>query len=226
MKNNAVNENAAPSISFDFINKYPLLKDLILYYQRVDNDNCINKDKFGILKDFINTITNNLTKSSNNFRYSDLIKDFALSLYILGGKLTYEYVRLNLPGSLPSLTMLRTLISHSNSKISEGEFRFDKLKEHFDHLNVKYAFGSEDATSVIRKIKYDSTTNTFIGFSIPPNRGVPVKQFYQTNSFDQLKTWFNSIKKSIITQCTHGSTSPTHWSNYYSKSMFVISLRC
>ncbi|CAF3345749.1 unnamed protein product [Rotaria sp. Silwood2] len=53
------------SLSFDFINKHPLLKTLVLWYQQIDNDDINNKDKNGFLKDFIDTITNNLTKSSS-----------------------------------------------------------------------------------------------------------------------------------------------------------------
>ena len=41
------------------------------------------------------------------------------------------------------------------------------FKKNLENLNVQYAFGSEDAIGVIRKIKYDSTTNTFNGFSTP-----------------------------------------------------------
>ena len=193
-----VDENPCLSLSSDFLDRHPLLKDLILYYQRVDNGNDINKDKIGLLKELMNTITTNLTKSSNNFRYSDTIKDFALSLYILGGKLTYEFIRLNLPGALPSLTMLHRLMSHLNSKINEGEFRFDALQKHSEHLNFQYAFGSEDATCVIKKIKYDSTTNVFNGFITPLNRGVPIKGFYQTDSFDQLRIWFDSVDKASL----------------------------
>ncbi len=129
---------------------------------------------------------------------TDTIKNFALSLYILGGKLTYEFIRLNLPGSLPNLTMLNTLISNSNSKISEAEFQFDQLQKHFENLNIQYAFGSEDATGVIKKIKYDSTTNTFNGFPTPLDRGVPIKEYYRTDSYDTLKFWFNSIDKSSL----------------------------
>ncbi|CAF2069261.1 unnamed protein product [Rotaria magnacalcarata] len=189
---------AYPSLLFDFINKHPLLKSLILWFQPLGNDGGINKDKHGFLIDFIDAVTNNLTKSSNHFRYSDTIKNFALSLYILGGKLTYEFIRLNLPGSLPSVTMLNTLISKSNAKISEAEFRFDQLQKHFDDHNLQYAFGSEDATSIIKKIKYDSTTNTFNGFPTPLDRGVPIKEYYRTNSFDKLKLWFDSNDKSSL----------------------------
>ncbi|CAM4816168.1 unnamed protein product [Rotaria magnacalcarata] len=189
---------AYPSLSFDFINKHPLLKSLIFWFQQLGNDGGINKDKHGFLIDFIDAITNNLIKSSNHFRYSDTIKNFTLSLYILGGKLTYEFIRLNLPGSLPSVTMLNTLISKSNAKISEAEFRFDQLQKHFDDHNLQYAFGSEDATSIIKKIKYDSTTNTFNGFPTPLDRGVPIKEYYRTDSFDKLKLWFDSNDKASL----------------------------
>ena len=86
-----------PSLSYEFINKHSLLKTLIDWYLLIDEDGTICDDKYRLLKEFINAITYNLTKPNNHFRYSDSIKDFAFSLYILGGKLTYEYVKLNLP---------------------------------------------------------------------------------------------------------------------------------
>ncbi|CAF2106563.1 unnamed protein product [Rotaria magnacalcarata] len=156
------------NLTFDLINKNPLLKNLVLLYQRIGSEGVTNTNKNGFLIDFINTITNNLTKSRNHFRYSDKIKDFALSLYILGGKLT------------------------------EAEFRFDQLQKHFKNLNLRYAFGSEDATGVIKKIKYDSITNKFIGFLTPLDHGVPIKEYYHTDSLDTLKLWFNSIDKASL----------------------------
>ncbi|CAM4758187.1 unnamed protein product [Rotaria magnacalcarata] len=94
--------------------------------------------------------------------------------------------------------MLNTSISKSNAKISEAEFRFDQLQKHVDDHNLQYAFGSEDATSIIKKIKYDSTTNAFNGFPTPLDRGVPIKEYYRTNSFDKLKFWFDSNDKSSL----------------------------
>ena len=167
--------DTSADISFDFINKHPLLKSLVLWYQRVDHNHITNKDNYGFLNDSIDTVTSNLTKSKNHFRYSDIINRFAPSLYILGGKLTYEFMRLNLPGSLPNLAILNKLISNSNSKISEAEFRFDHLQKHCDNLNVQYVFCSEDATGVIKKIKYDSTAKTFNEFSTPLDSGAPIK---------------------------------------------------
>jgi len=63
--------NANPSLSFDFINKHPLLKNLVLYYQRVDNDSNNNEDKYGFLKDFIDTITIIGAKSQGTRLFSE-----------------------------------------------------------------------------------------------------------------------------------------------------------
>ncbi|CAF4776215.1 unnamed protein product, partial [Rotaria magnacalcarata] len=74
------NGDSYSSLSFDFINKYPLLKKLIIWYQRVDNENVDDQNNNTFLKHFIDTLTDNLAKSSNNFRYSNSIKNFALAL--------------------------------------------------------------------------------------------------------------------------------------------------
>ncbi|CAF4640590.1 unnamed protein product, partial [Rotaria socialis] len=65
-------------------------------------------------------------------------------------------------------------------------------------LNVQYVFDSEDCTGIVKRIKYDSTTNTFTGFPSLLGRGVPVKSYYQTDSFDALKLWLNSIDKASL----------------------------
>ena len=65
-------------------------------------------------------------------------------------------------------------------------------------MDVKYAFASEDCTGVLRKINYDQQTNSFIGFATPLTDGIPVTKYYQTNSFDQLKSWFESSERSPL----------------------------
>ena len=162
------------SLSYEFINKHPLLKTLIDWYLLIDEDGTICDDKY---RNLLKAITYNLTKPNNHFRNSDSIKDFAFSVYILGGKLTYEFVSLNLPGSLSNLTMLHSLISNSNMRIFEVEFRFDELQSKLKTFNIQYAFSSEDMTSVIKKIKFDSIANTFVGFPIPFVHGIPIKEY-------------------------------------------------
>ncbi|CAF1650442.1 unnamed protein product, partial [Rotaria magnacalcarata] len=40
-----------------------------------------------------------------------------------------------------------------------------------------------DCTGIVKRIKYDSTTNAFTGFPSLLDRGVPIKSYYQTDSF-------------------------------------------
>ncbi len=110
----------------------------------------------------------------------------------------YLFVRMNLSPALPSLQTLNKLILNSNQKINEAKFLFDKLYDYLNQIDVKYAFGAEDCTGVIRKINYDQQTNSFVGFAAPLINGVPVPNYYQTNSFDQLESWFNSSDRSSL----------------------------
>ena len=90
------------------------------------------------------------------------------------------------------------MISSADFTIKEGEFQFDKLRQYSNPSDVQFGFASEDCTSVIRKIKYDVSTNSFIGWSTPLSNGVPIPQYYQTDSFEELKKWFSKIKKAPL----------------------------
>lgn len=169
----------------EFLDNHPLLKSLIRWYQQMDvikSNN--NSNKLHIfLQLFIDNLVNNLTRSPNNWRYDELMKKFALCLYILGGKQTYEFIRLNLYGSIPNLTTLTGLIKTSNMALNEAEFRFESLPQ----LHSSFGFCSEDTTGVIRKVEYDCSTNSFVGFVTPVTDGVPLSQYFQTDTFNQLK---------------------------------------
>ena len=182
------------------LNNNPLLRTLISWYEQNENMNMNNNrnSEQSFLSSFIDNITNNLSKSKNNYQHSNSVKRFALLLYILGGKLTYELVRINLVGALPHLSTLNKLISSADFTIKEGEFHFDKLRQYSNPSDVQFGFASEDCTSVIRKIKYDVSTNSFIGWSTPLSSGVPIPQHYQTDSFEELKKWFSKIKKAPL----------------------------
>ncbi|CAF1639732.1 unnamed protein product, partial [Didymodactylos carnosus] len=114
------------------------------------------------------------------------------------GKLTYEFVRMNLIAALPAIPTLNNLILNANLRVAEAEFRFDALQQHLLSIHTKLGFVSEDCTGVIRKIKYDVTTNSFVGFATPLANGVPIAQFYQTDSYEQLKSWFDTIDKAPL----------------------------
>lgn len=147
---------------------------------------------------FINNIASNKKKSKNNYRYSELVQSFAQALYIMGGRNTYEFIRLNLAGSVPSITSIDSSIAKAGGKILEGEFRFDALRQLQASTGYQLAVCSEDCTGVIRKIVYSASCNTFVGLSTPLDHGIPVSRYFQTDSYDQLKMWFEKNDKSTL----------------------------
>lgn len=183
---------------YEFIDHHPLLKSLVSWYQHNYSVEHKKDSEHSFLSLFIDNITFNLPKSRNKFRYHDSVKRFAVGLYILGGRQAYEFVRLNLYGSLPSLVTLNSIISNNNQKIDEGKFRFDLLNQQFGSSSSNFCYLSEDCTGVIQKVKYDMRTNSFVGFSTPLNNGIPQCQFYKTDSFEELKLWFNTIEKASL----------------------------
>jgi hypothetical protein len=169
----------------DFLARNPLLKSLIKWYQE---KNSIDISQHQFLVSFIDNLVYNIIRPSNRFRHNETVKNFAASLYVLGGKQAYEFVRLNLYGSIPNLSTLGDIINESNVAVTEGKFNFDM----FEQYESRFGFCSEDTTGVIRKIQYDSPTNTFVGFATPIVDGVPMAQSYQADTFNELKDLFET----------------------------------
>ncbi|CAF3497559.1 unnamed protein product [Rotaria socialis] len=163
------------TISSELLQRFPFVIDLIY---------CLESQLLTDFSlDFISNLLSNITCSKNAFRYQQSVKDFAASLYILGGRNVYEFVRLNLPGSIPCLNSLRSILTSSNKNFVEGEFQYEHLKDFIDMLDCKYAFCGEDSTSVVPKVSYDSRSNSFVGFTLPLNNGFPSSRYFTTNSF-------------------------------------------
>ncbi|CAF4624657.1 unnamed protein product [Rotaria sp. Silwood2] len=186
LKLNQNNEVKNKCLTDVFIDKHPLLKSLIKWYQENDSDDNSKSNEF--LTSFIDNLVLNITRSSNNFIYTESIKKFATCLFILGGKQCYEFIRLNLPGTIPNMSTLRDLINQSDMTFTEAEFKFESLKQ----FHSGFGFCSEDTTGVIPKVEYDSSTNSFIGFTTPIVDGIPSKQCYQAHKFDDLKIIYDS----------------------------------
>ncbi|CAF0773297.1 unnamed protein product [Didymodactylos carnosus] len=184
--NNDNNNSNEQTLPYEIINNNSMLRSLFSWYEQnenMSNSNSNSNDKQIFLSSFIDNITKNLSKPKHNYRYNESIKRFAVALFILGGKLTYEFVRMNLIAALPTIPTLNNLILNANLRVAEAEFRFDALQQHLLSIHTKLGFVSEDCTGVIRKIKYDVTTNSFVGFATPLAIGVPIAQFYQTDSY-------------------------------------------
>lgn len=184
-------------VSNDVLGRFPWLKNVIRFCQNsslVEDRNDLN-----FLSSFIENLSNNLMKSPNRYRYSDDIEQFALVLSILGRRQVYEYIRINLPGGLPSLTTLSTIFNQNREKLLEGEFRFDSMKNHFESMKVKYAFAAEDCTSVIRKVCYDRWSNSFVGFCPQlQNDGFPQLSSFVIESISDLEIAFETESLSSL----------------------------
>lgn len=126
------------------------------------------------------------------------MKDFATCLYMLGGRNAYEFVRINLVGSIPSIPSLRVGIVSEKKQYVEGEFYFDRLKNYMESFNCTYAFIGEDCTSIVPKVHYDVHSNCFIGFNLPLRNGFPSTRCFSTNSLAELETWYNKIDKASL----------------------------
>lgn len=71
------------------------------------------------------------------------------------------------------------LVSHINkqkSRVIEGEIRSKELAKYLDdHKTTKEVWLSEDATAIVAKIKYDSTTNQLVGIVLSLDKtGCPI----------------------------------------------------
>ncbi|CAF4438486.1 unnamed protein product, partial [Rotaria sp. Silwood2] len=64
-------------------------------------------------------------------------------------------------------------------------------------------------TGVIRKVKYDSKPNFFVGFATPIDHGVPLSQFYRADTFNDLKTIYDTNEIAPLLNVHMLQTIPT-----------------
>jgi len=53
-------------------------------------------------------------------------------------------------------------------------------------------------TGVVQRIKYDTHTNSFIGFATPLSGGVPLPCHFKTDSLSELKLWMDNVEKAPL----------------------------
>ncbi|CAF3788942.1 unnamed protein product [Rotaria sp. Silwood1] len=147
---------------------------------------------------FLSNFLKNMKRSKNNFQFHPIVTKFASVFRILAGYNAYEFIRINLLGSLPSDTTLKNYDENINFKLNECEFRFDLLKDYLDSIKSQYVFSSEDASGVVSSVSYDAINDSFIGFTPSLNNGLPVINQFKTNSYSELEQWFHDIDKSTL----------------------------
>ncbi|CAF3360598.1 unnamed protein product [Rotaria socialis] len=197
---------------------FSFFKKLIKSFHFGENDDTKNSHSFLLV--FIENIFSNLSKNNNNYRYSEHVQLFAQSLHIFDGRNAYEFVRLNLLGAIPDLSTLDDSLGKTGTCIEEGIFRYNILQNHQKSVGYDIAVCSEDATAVIKRVSYNSTTNTFSGFPISLKHGIPCSRQFQTDSFDELKSCFENKDKTHYLN-VH-MVKPLIASNPYSSSPLLL----
>jgi len=182
------------TLSTDLLDKFPCLTSLIELCTELHT--LSDRNDLSSLIEILNNICSNLTRSKNNFQYSNYIIQFAISLFIYSGQNAYRFVSLNVPGFLPSITTIKKRLKNSSFHMYEARFRFDAMRDYFVVNRCTFAFAAEDCTGVITKVTYDSMSNSFIGFITPLTHGQPLPDQYRTNSYAELQTWFEEKRKS------------------------------
>ncbi|CAF4249365.1 unnamed protein product, partial [Rotaria sordida] len=143
------------------------------------------------LHHFLDNLFSNLRTAKNRHRYQENILDFALCMFILAGRNAHEFLRLNMPGALPTLTTIQAKLAKEGLRALEGKFRYNDVIKYISTIDLKFAFCAEDCTTVQRKVVYDTRSNSFVGFTPPlDENGMPQMNHFQTNSIEDLKRWF------------------------------------
>ncbi|CAF4221419.1 unnamed protein product, partial [Rotaria magnacalcarata] len=169
--------------------QHPFLKRLNDFNNSLSQNPDSTNENF--LHRFLDNLLSNLPIAKSRYRYQEDVLDFALCLFILAGRKAYEFLRINIPGSLPSLTTIQTKLAKEGLRAVEGEFRYNDMIKYMSTVNSKFAFCAEDRTTAERKIIYDTRSNSFVGFSPPLDEyGMPRMKYFQTDSIEDLQCWF------------------------------------
>ena len=66
----------------------------------------------------------NLNRPKNHYEYNPFVQKFASTLHVLAGSNTYEYLRINLPGAIPTITSLQKYNKNTDIILNECQFQF------------------------------------------------------------------------------------------------------
>lgn len=82
-----------------------------------------------------------------------------------------------MPAAIPAISTIDRHIYRSNCHVIEGIPRFDELSLFLEERGLEKVVSiSEDATRIVGRIQYDSSTNQIVGFTLPldPKNGMPI----------------------------------------------------
>ena len=117
------------TISFALLDQHPILRLTIRFFENSSSQS--NDFSFKFKYTVVETIISNHDRAKSRYCYNDSIRDFASYLFILGGWNVYEFIRLNIPGFLPSLPVIETSLNYSTTnRMVEGDFRCNLMSDY------------------------------------------------------------------------------------------------
>ncbi|CAF3489917.1 unnamed protein product [Rotaria socialis] len=135
------NESCNLTVPEELVEKLPFIRTLITYSSLVVN----SKADFTLLNILLSNMFRNLGIADKGFRYESIVRQFATALYVLGGRSAYEFLRLNIPGLLPSVQILQAAISATENNLTEGKFNYEGACNYFNSIQATLGFIAEDA---------------------------------------------------------------------------------
>lgn len=177
-----------------------------------------------LLREMIRTSLNNYGKLSTNNRFTELLMNFSIYIYIMAGKSCYEVICANLPlpkagtirknefkfiismhAFLHSLEFNSSFISvkhiqKDKDRIIEGELRCKQLVDYLERINApKCVFLSEDGSGIIQKIVYDAHSNQLVGLMLPFNdNGMPEMFSFEAKTAEEIEQYIQLPQSTLV----------------------------
>ncbi|CAF1500138.1 unnamed protein product [Rotaria magnacalcarata] len=142
MTNDLGNDNEL-ILKLEAFQQHPFLKRLIDFYDSLSQNPDSTNENF--LHCFLDNLFSNLPAAKSRYRYQEDVLDFSLRLFTSAGRNAYEFLRLNIPGALPSLTTIQAKLAKEGLRALEDEFRYNDMIKYMSTVNSKFAFCTEDA---------------------------------------------------------------------------------
>ena len=178
------------------LDQHPALRLIIHFFDNYSSHASDSGLKFKYI--VLETIISNHYSAKGRYRYPESLRNFAACLHILGGRNVYEFIRINIPGLLPSSPIVHALLDSTAHRVTEADIRYDLMVDHLSLQQTNFVFISEDCTAVIPRIVYDVHSNAFIGFTPTLVDGLPRTNTFSTESFHELEQWFSTRHRSHL----------------------------
>lgn len=146
----------------------------------------------------------NLNRQKGGFRYDEQTRMISTYLRMICGRLGYSTIQNNLQGVLPSVVSTNRYIKKTDCSIVEGELRGKQLLKYLEDRGLpKEVVLSDDATRVVGRIQYDSSSNQIMGFALPIDKktGMPITGAYPARNAEEILKTFsckNSVSSFVI----------------------------